>query len=139
MRDFKDRLSWIFISEKQELSEEFIIEFRKFLNWEIVCGEQNLSEEFIIKYEDIINWQEISNNEKISLSEEFIKKYQYKLDWGMMMESGKATLPYIKKHIHKTKYKHGIRRLKNSGLNKSELEELESFINKRNSFEYLYE
>jgi hypothetical protein len=139
MRVFKKRLNWVFISATQDLTESFILEFREYLFWEIVCGEQKISEEFIIKNEDTMIWPEISNNEKISLSEEFIEKYQDKLDCGMMMDSGKATLPYIKRNIHKTKYKHSIRRLKNSGLKESELEELRKFIDKSNKFLYLYE
>ena len=68
---------WANISSYNNLSEEFIEEFKENLNWKIICEEQKLSESFIKKHRDKVIWDEIGWHQ--NLSEEFILEFKGRL------------------------------------------------------------
>ena len=78
IREFKDRVNWIYISVCQKLSEDFIREFEDIVDWYWISRSQKLSEDFIREFEDKVNWNMISKFQK--LSEEFIKEFKNKVD-----------------------------------------------------------
>ena len=79
-----NKMSWKYISEKQNLSEKFISRFKNKLDWERISRYQKLSEGFIDKFQNKINWEYISYYQK--LSEGFIEKFQNKIDWKVISE-----------------------------------------------------
>ena len=72
IREFKDKVSWTYISINQKLSEDFIREFKDKVDWEYISKYQKLSKDFIIEFKDRVNWTLISKYQ--NLSEEFNKE-----------------------------------------------------------------
>ena len=72
----EDKLDWIWISEKQKLSEEFIENFQDKVDWFYISHHQKLTEDFIEKFQDKVYWFGISLRQK--LSEDFIEKFKYR-------------------------------------------------------------
>ena len=64
IEEFKDKVSWEYISIYQQLSEDFIREFQDKINWEQISKHQKLSKKFIREFEDKIDWYEIIKNVK---------------------------------------------------------------------------
>ena len=79
IREFKDKVYWIDISYYQNLSENFIKEFQNSVNWSYISLRQKLSEEFIREFQNRVNWEYISKYQK--LSENFIREFQDKVNW----------------------------------------------------------
>jgi len=51
IREFQDKLDWIYISAYQKLSKDFILEFKNKVNWNYIEEYQNITEENIEEYE----------------------------------------------------------------------------------------
>ena len=69
-----DRISFY----ENELSEDFIREFKDKVNWEILSFYQTLSEDFIRKLKNKVNWRGISKHQE--LSEKFIREFKKELN-----------------------------------------------------------
>lgn len=73
----KHSLNWKKISQRRDLSEDFIFDFCHELNWAYVSYFATLSERFIEKFSWRVDWIGISCKQKLSLN--FIKKFQDKI------------------------------------------------------------
>ena len=67
IREFRDRVHWIYISYIQKLSEKFIREFRDRVKWGCVSLKQKLSEDFIREFRNIVNWYWITRYQNLSI------------------------------------------------------------------------
>lgn len=67
------------VGENEELSIDFIREFRDKINWQNVSCWQHLSEKDIEEFRDKLDWWYVSKKQRLSLS--FIDKFKEKLDW----------------------------------------------------------
>ena len=76
---FNNNINWYYISENQELSENFMRIFSDKLNWQNIAKFQILSEEFIREFQDKLDWYNISKYQE--LSENFIRELCDKVDW----------------------------------------------------------
>lgn len=86
IREFKDKVNWSFISQKQKLTESFIEEHDNYVHWEQISKFQKLSEDFIkncFQYDiayNLIKYQKLSNSFIIDKIDNeniyFIKRYQ---------------------------------------------------------------
>lgn len=94
-RELITRVQWNYISEYQELSEDFIREFQDEVNWRWVSEYQKLSESFIRKFRNKVDWTVISAYQK--LSNEFIEEFQDKVDWNKISIFQKLSEPFIRK------------------------------------------
>jgi hypothetical protein len=79
IREFKDKVDWINISTYQKLSEKFIKEFKDYVDWNCVSTYQKLSKKFIKEF-----------NLKISEDNWLYKSTKYKLD--KLLKPGKYKL-----------------------------------------------
>jgi hypothetical protein len=79
IREFKDNVNWSYISIYQKLNESFIIEFKDKVYWNYISRDQKLSEEFIREFKDNVSWYNISQFQK--LSENFIREFKDKVHW----------------------------------------------------------
>ena len=93
-----NKIYWDFISQYQELSENFIIKYKDYVNWNYISIFQNLSESFIIKYKNEVNWSNISINQKLSRS--FMIKFKDYLVWKKIKEKYNITYFDICKYIN---------------------------------------
>jgi len=78
IREFKDKLDWTNISYHQKISEDFIRKFTGRINWYHISSSQNLSEDFIREFQDKLYWTTLSINQ--ILSEDFIREFKHKLN-----------------------------------------------------------
>ena len=79
IREFKDKVDWEYISISQMLSEDFIKEFQNKVDWTYISECQQLSEDFIKEFQNKVDWKMISSYQK--LSEGFIREFKDKVDW----------------------------------------------------------
>jgi hypothetical protein len=86
----KDSLSllWGYISQHQELSEEFMNEFAPYLNWYYISEYQKLSPEFITKHIDKITKDIFKNPCYKSYPESVKLLLQQKFNWVQSEQSG---------------------------------------------------
>ena len=102
IREFQDKVYWLFICVYQELSEDFIREFRYKVNWYYISEYQKLSENFIREFQDNVDWNEISFNQK--LSEDFIREFQDKVDWYYISWQQKLSEDFIREFQDKVNW-----------------------------------
>jgi hypothetical protein len=96
-----DIINWNFISQFQNLSEEFIEKHSGKVHWYKISVYQNLSEKFIEKHLVEVNWAGISLCQE--LSEQFIKKHIRKINFYYLMINDKISNK-IKDKIEKEFY-----------------------------------
>lgn len=87
IREFSDRINWVVISWKQDLSESFIRDFKDKVDWACISQHQVLSENFIREFSDKVYWYNIVVYQK--LSQEFIYEFYDKIDWKLMYQKEK--------------------------------------------------
>ena len=85
--------TWIKLSSKCKLSEDFIREFKDNLNWNYISRNQKLSEDFIREFQDKVNWKYIS--EKQTLSKDFIREFQDRIKFEFLQDNKHLPL-YLK-------------------------------------------
>jgi hypothetical protein len=83
VREFQDKVNWIYISAKQVLSEDFIREFQDKVNWLDISFYQTLSEGFIREFQDKVDWSGMSYKQRLSPS--FIREFQDKVNWHYIL------------------------------------------------------
>jgi len=76
---YTKREYWEYISNHEDLSEDFIREFKDYLNWEDISYYQTLSEDFIREFKDYVDWENISSYQ--ILSEDFIREFKDRVNW----------------------------------------------------------
>jgi hypothetical protein len=94
IREFKVKMDWYMISEYQKLSEDFIREFRDSVDWVNVSKYQKLSEDFIREFENKVDWYCISKYQK--LSEDLIREFKNKVDWYCISNYQKLSEDFIR-------------------------------------------
>ena len=62
--------AWVFISQDQRLTEDFIREFKYKVKWSSISQKQILSEDYIREFKDKVDWVFISHYQR--LTEDFI-------------------------------------------------------------------
>ena len=67
---------FLFYVIKQNLSEDFIREFKDKVDWGKISCNQNLSKDFIREFKDKVYWKKISSKQK--LSDDFIRDLKIK-------------------------------------------------------------
>lgn len=90
------KADWAELSKKQELTGEFIHEFRDKLNWLYICIYQTLPERFMENHKKYILWRWISKYQKLSLK--FIHNYKDLLNWDLICTYQPLTSKFIEKH-----------------------------------------
>ena len=60
LEEFRDRLNWGHVSQWQVLSEETIRRFQNYVIWPLICQFQRLSEDFIAEFADRVSWELVS-------------------------------------------------------------------------------
>ena len=65
MEKFEDRLTWNAFSH-QKLSENFIRKYKDKVYWCIISEKQNLSKDFIVEFSDKIDLEKLVLNKNIS-------------------------------------------------------------------------
>jgi uncharacterized protein YajQ (UPF0234 family) len=73
VREFKDKWDWSGVSKKVKLSENFIMEFQEKVDWEVISENQILSLKFIKKYISKICLINLERNRRTKLTDEDIK------------------------------------------------------------------
>jgi hypothetical protein len=94
IKEFKNKVNWIYISRDQKLSESFIREFENKVHWYNISIYQNLSESFIREFESKVNWNWISSDQKFS--ESFIREFESKVSWNYISYSQNLSESFIR-------------------------------------------
>ena len=87
---------WSFVFEYNKVSEELL---RKYCSefdpevWSVVSASQELSEDFMCEFKDKLNWGEISKNQKFS--EEFAIRFKLLLEWDVVICRSLFTFDFI--------------------------------------------
>jgi hypothetical protein len=84
---------WLKISQKKNLSEDFIRTFNVYLCWRSICSFQKLSETILEEFKDEVYWMTISKYQK--LSEEFIREFEAKVYWPDISSSYNLSLSFL--------------------------------------------
>lgn len=100
--DFANKVNWAWISERQQLSEQFIEKYQDKVDWGLISRFQQLSEQFIEKYQDKVSWDWISRCQQ--LSEQFIEKYQDRVDWVGISACQQLSEQFIEKFKDKVNW-----------------------------------
>jgi hypothetical protein len=76
LRIYFHRVNWIHILKRQQFSEDFLIEMSSNFNncWEVISKYQNLSENYIDNYKDKLEWEVLFNNQR--LSGKFLREHE---------------------------------------------------------------
>ena len=82
IREFADRVDWEWISQYQHLSEGFIREFADRVYWYWISKYKHLSEDFIRKFTDRVYWYCVSQYQR--LSENLIREFKNRVDWFLI-------------------------------------------------------
>jgi len=93
VEEFQDKVNWVWISESQKLSENFILEFQNRVDWECISIYQKLSEKIIREFQDKVDWECISIYQK--LSEKIIREFQDKVNWECISKYQKLSEWFI--------------------------------------------
>lgn len=68
LRMYFHRVNWIHILQRQQFSEEFLVEMASNFNncWEVISKYQNLSEGFIEQFKDKLDWQVLFEHQRLT-------------------------------------------------------------------------
>lgn len=87
---------WSFVFEHNQVSEELL---RKYCSefdsevWSVVSACQELSEDFMCEFKDELDWSEISQNQRFS--EEFAVRFKLLLEWEYIIGRNMFTFDFI--------------------------------------------
>ena len=81
IREFQDKVDWLYICKFQKLSEDFIREFKDKVWWRNIFINQTLSEDFIMEFKDEVDawaleFQQLSEDFKNKIINELDNKYE---------------------------------------------------------------
>lgn len=90
-RHINNSILWTEISERHDLSIDFVREFRDKINWETICNNGNFAFtwEFLDEFEDRIDWYVISDSKVLEHKD--LIKYKDKLNWSSITRNQKLT------------------------------------------------
>ena len=103
IREFKNKVSWCWISRFQKLSENFIREFQNKVNWGLISENQKLSENVIREFQNDVNWLCISKYQK--LSENLIREFQNDVYWVYISKYQKLSEEFIREFKDKVEWR----------------------------------
>lgn len=78
LREMRDYLEWVPISNSMKLTEKVIEEFKEEVSWRKISLSQDLSEGFMRKWADRIDWNWVIMSQK--LTPQLVEDYKWKLD-----------------------------------------------------------
>lgn len=88
---------WCFIFEYNIVSsEEFLRKYSSEYNkevWSVISAYQDLSEDFMCEFKDYLDWYEISQNQQFS--EEFAIRFKLLLEWDVVISRNIFTFDFI--------------------------------------------
>ena len=99
---FKSFINWSNLSYNRNLSEEVIDKYQNELDWNILSNIHNFSEEFIEDHSDKINWKSVCRHQ--ILSEKFIESHINKIDWFFISYYQKLSEDFIRKYQDKVNW-----------------------------------
>jgi hypothetical protein len=85
IKKYKGQMDWLSLSCYQELTDEFIDEFKEEIYWDAISERKDLSIDFLRKYKEKIIWYEYTTYNK--LEEETIIEFAQYLDWDQISAS----------------------------------------------------
>ena len=132
IREFKNEVFWDYISKHQNLSENFIIEFEGYVFWDYICKYQKLSEGFIREHQDKVDWDNISCYQK--LPDDFLLEFNKMINWHCYFSTQVASYLIMRKFILKS-YCDNIEHINNSKLNNAQKQEIDKLL----SLKYIFE
>lgn len=89
-------MEWSNISKQQNLSKEFIEEYKHQIEWKCLSATYPIDEAFALQYKDFIDWTEICINP--CCTEEIIERFQEEIDWKTLSRCGNVSLAFVEKH-----------------------------------------
>ena len=129
------KIDWLRISVSENLSEEFIREFKDKVSWGEISALQNLSEEFMRDYKDKIIWRNISRKQK--LSNEFLIEFEDKIDWKTYFCFQNAEFIIFNKYMVRTDFSElDFPRLRTNHLTEYQKEGILKLLKLKNLFSY---
>lgn len=90
----KDYIDWNYMSQKKELSDEFIAKFQDKLNWKIIL-KKKVSNELLERCKENVDWDYVSK--EYPLEDAFITQFKDKLNW-FILSHRKLTSPMLDKY-----------------------------------------
>lgn len=90
----QNHIDWNFITQKKELSDEFIIKFQDKLNWKIIL-KKKVSNELLERCKENVDWDYISR--EYPLEDKFIDQFKDQLNW-IILSHRKLTSPMLDKY-----------------------------------------
>ncbi len=124
----------------QKLSEQFMRDFKDRLEWMWVCIHQNLTESFMREMKDYVKWSYAAENQK--MSPDFILEFSHRLNYYCLIKSRHKDMKVLPENliydlsliIDKNVFNDTF--IKNKKITRKRLNEL-MYINKVNRFEIL--
>lgn len=127
--DYSDMFDWHVISNREEISVEFIRKHIKKINFNVLClsipiefiyeiceteglrigpfawlciSERDISEKFVRKHYEKINWVQFSKNNSMELfSEKFFIDFKNHIQWNVVLATKSFTLGFKERFKHK--------------------------------------
>lgn len=90
-RHYRNSILWNEISNRHDLTEDFIREFANSINWRVLSGSQNLvlSNDFLEEFQDEIFWPWISSYKNLELKD--LRRWKNKLNWKVVCRNQKLS------------------------------------------------
>ena len=91
LRHSRNKILWNEISNRHDLTYDFIREFKDSINWRCISGSANLvlSPDFISEFDDRLTWSYISAYKNLELDD--YRRYKEKLYWGNVCRNQKMS------------------------------------------------
>lgn len=99
-----NRIFWNEISNRHDLTEDFIREFADNINWRVLSGSENLvlSDEFLEEFSDKIVWPWISSYKRLELRD--LRRWKNKLYWEGICRNQKLSEEAIREFSDRMKW-----------------------------------
>jgi|APSaa5957512493_1039668.scaffolds.fasta_scaffold18885_2 hypothetical protein len=79
IRQYRDNLNWVYVSQHCKMPIDFIREHSDFIDWEVVSKWQKLDSDFIREFSEKIEWFNITLSQKLDQS--IIREFVNKVSW----------------------------------------------------------
>ena len=101
VRHYRNKLLWMDISNRHDLTYDFIREFKDSIYWNNISSSFNLvlDDQFIEEFKDKLNWHFISSYKKLETKD--LRRYKDRLNWGNISRCQKLTDEQIREFDQK--------------------------------------
>lgn len=82
LNQYKDVINWTAVSMRESLSEDLIRKFQDYIDWKFLSMLHPLSVEFIREFKDKLNWECLTMYRE--MDEEFIREFSEYVDWYIL-------------------------------------------------------